>query len=202
MAASHRTDISLSRSVAKPIPSTQFTSRTWDDAAMVEELRLLWTQNTLSVSGIARFLWIKYETSLRARGVTGMTPNMVTGKSQRMGLGKKPERIKDGRAAARNRAAARPPRSVPSPAPAPQMVRVLTPGAAPMMVEKKPEPQMRRVSLLALAPTMCRWPVGDPQSENFHFCGCETNIGKSYCGYHHRLSTTSNIRRCTYVKAA
>ena len=30
----------------------------------------------------------------------------------------------------------------------------------------------------------CRWPIGDPQDEAFHFCGKETAIGLSYCHTH------------------
>lgn len=30
----------------------------------------------------------------------------------------------------------------------------------------------------------CRWPIGDPDSENFHFCGCQVFVGKPYCYEH------------------
>jgi GcrA cell cycle regulator len=35
-----------------------------------------------------------------------------------------------------------------------------------------------------LKPNQCRWPIGDPDSEGFHFCGQPVFIGKPYCYEH------------------
>ena len=35
-----------------------------------------------------------------------------------------------------------------------------------------------------LKPNQCRWPIGDPDSENFHFCGETVFVGKPYCYEH------------------
>lgn len=35
-----------------------------------------------------------------------------------------------------------------------------------------------------LKPNQCRWPIGDPDSENFHFCGAPVFVGKPYCYEH------------------
>ncbi len=32
----------------------------------------------------------------------------------------------------------------------------------------------------------CRWPIGDPDSDNFHFCGAQVFNGKPYCYEHCR----------------
>ena len=37
-----------------------------------------------------------------------------------------------------------------------------------------------------LKPNQCRWPIGDPDSENFHFCGEQVFSGKPYCYEHCR----------------
>ena len=37
-----------------------------------------------------------------------------------------------------------------------------------------------------LKPNQCRWPIGDPDSENFHFCGETVFSGKPYCYEHCR----------------
>ncbi|MCL2737647.1 MAG: GcrA family cell cycle regulator [Alphaproteobacteria bacterium] len=37
-----------------------------------------------------------------------------------------------------------------------------------------------------LRPDQCRWPIGDPDSEKFHFCGKPAFVGKPYC-YDHCL---------------
>lgn len=35
-----------------------------------------------------------------------------------------------------------------------------------------------------LKPNQCRWPIGDPDSEHFHFCGESVFVGKPYCYEH------------------
>jgi len=40
------------------------------------------------------------------------------------------------------------------------------------------------LELSALKPNQCRWPIGDPDSENFHFCGEQVFVGKPYCYEH------------------
>lgn len=35
-----------------------------------------------------------------------------------------------------------------------------------------------------LKPNQCRWPIGDPDSERFHFCGEQVFVGKPYCYEH------------------
>ncbi len=35
-----------------------------------------------------------------------------------------------------------------------------------------------------LAPSSCRWPIGDPQDADFGFCGCTSVPGLSYCESH------------------
>ena len=39
-----------------------------------------------------------------------------------------------------------------------------------------------------LKPNQCRWPIGDPDSENFHFCGKTVFTGKPFCYEHCRLA--------------
>ncbi len=41
----------------------------------------------------------------------------------------------------------------------------------------------------------CKWPVGDPASDDFHFCGEPTAPGKPYCAYHARLAFQPAQRR-------
>ncbi len=42
------------------------------------------------------------------------------------------------------------------------------------------------LEMAALKPNQCRWPIGDPDSENFHFCGDPVFVGKPYCYEHCR----------------
>lgn len=34
----------------------------------------------------------------------------------------------------------------------------------------------------------CRWPIGDPQREDFHFCGARQVSGRPYCELHMRAA--------------
>ena len=52
---------------------------------------------------------------------------------------------------------------------------------------KKPvakQPKKKFVKIEDLSMNSCRWPIGDPKEDNFHFCGKETFNGKPYCLEH------------------
>ncbi len=40
------------------------------------------------------------------------------------------------------------------------------------------------MSMAGLKADQCRWPIGDPDSEDFHFCGAPVFAGKPYCYEH------------------
>jgi GcrA cell cycle regulator len=42
------------------------------------------------------------------------------------------------------------------------------------------------LQMASLKPNQCRWPIGDPDSDNFHFCGETVFSGKPYCYEHCR----------------
>ena len=46
------------------------------------------------------------------------------------------------------------------------------------------EKMARRLSLLELTERTCKWPIGDPTEESFHFCGLQAIPGKPYCEHH------------------
>ncbi len=47
-------------------------------------------------------------------------------------------------------------------------------------VEKK----AKKLSLMELTERTCKWPVGDPATEDFWFCGLPVQQGKPYCEAH------------------
>ncbi|MEM9468646.1 MAG: GcrA family cell cycle regulator [Pseudomonadota bacterium] len=49
---------------------------------------------------------------------------------------------------------------------------------------KMPEFKGKEVSLAELTDKMCRWPSGDPQGDDFSFCGCDVVEGLPYCSTH------------------
>ena len=46
------------------------------------------------------------------------------------------------------------------------------------------EKMARRLDLLSLTERTCKWPIGDPTEESFHFCGLPSATGKPYCEHH------------------
>ena len=49
-------------------------------------------------------------------------------------------------------------------------------------------PKDGRVTILHLSDKTCKWPIGDPGSEDFCFCGHGPRDGSPYCEYHARLA--------------
>jgi GcrA cell cycle regulator len=47
-------------------------------------------------------------------------------------------------------------------------------------------PLKQRKTLQKLNRNDCRWPIGDPQDADFHFCGKPQASGHSYCEFHWR----------------
>lgn len=47
-------------------------------------------------------------------------------------------------------------------------------------------PVENRISLLQLSESTCKWPIGDPLSPEFYFCGQHSEDGKPYCDFHSR----------------
>ena len=140
----------------------------WTDER-VELLKKLWSEG-LSASQIASKMG-------------GVTRNAVIGKVHRLGLSGRatPAKPQRGRIADTSRAAA--PRSFSTPAP----------DFGP--AENEPEflePLVLDSGNMATVPTlnknMCKWPVGDPTSEDFHFCGQSASAGKPYCAYHAHMA--------------
>jgi GcrA cell cycle regulator len=149
---------------------------TWTDER-VEQLKKLWADG-LSASQIAAQLG-------------NITRNAVIGKVHRLGL--------SGRAKSPSSAAPRPrkPRSTS------HMLRISRPSmrgntalAHAYEVELEPEPEPydnvipigQRRTLLELTEATCHWPVGDPGSPDFFFCGGQTVPGLPYCGHHTRVA--------------
>ncbi len=139
----------------------------WDDER-VEKLKKLWAEG-LSASQIAG-------------KIGGVTRNAVIGKVHRLGLSGRaaPAKPQRGRAYCADEAGSRlhPPSSE---------------GPKPLATE----PEFTASAILddgdlttvaTLKTNMCKWPVGDPASDDFHFCGQAAPTGKSYCPYHASLA--------------
>ena len=59
--------------------------------------------------------------------------------------------------------------------------------------DKKEE---QKLTTLSLTEKTCRWPVGDPATKNFWFCGKPAQPGKPYCAEHNALAfQTTPLKR-------
>jgi GcrA cell cycle regulator len=150
----------------------------WTDDR-VENLKKLW-QEGLSASQIATRLG-------------GVTRNAVIGKVHRLGL--------SGRATTSRMKSHRPRRpaaAVQKRLPVKQRyaqqgstaLRALYQGDAtePYVapVEELVIPEKERKYITTLTESCCRWPIGDPQHDDFHFCGKGKAAGLPYCEFHAR----------------
>lgn len=90
----------------------------------------------------------------------------------------------------------------PEPAPAPQPVfsprRPIVPAGQPLPPQpsaneispetlasvREVEKRALKLSLMELTERTCKWPIGDPATEKFWFCGLPSTPGKPYCEAH------------------
>ncbi|HFB2047731.1 MAG: GcrA cell cycle regulator [Hyphomicrobiaceae bacterium] len=147
----------------------------WTDER-VELLKKYWSEG-LSASQIAGRLG-------------GITRNAVIGKVHRLGL--------SGRSTTNRLKSSRPRRQVVTtkrvnkaklPKPENLVLQSLynhLNGAEPYSApaEEVEIPIAERKSLQDLTENSCRWPIGDPQTPEFHFCNAEKVPGLPYCEHH------------------
>ncbi len=145
----------------------------WTDER-VETLKRLW-QEGLSASQIAAELG-------------GVTRNAVIGKVHRLGLSgrgqptttiKRQRRAEQPPQVARR---ARQPVTLGSLALQTNVEAFVEP--APLQRRNVVVPIAKRLTIEALTERTCKWPIGDPGNENFHFCGHDSLEGAPYCEYH------------------
>jgi GcrA cell cycle regulator len=163
----------------------------WTDER-VELLKKLWNQG-LSASQIAGEL------------AGGVTRNAVIGKVHRLGL--------SGRTKAPAPQAARPRKATRAPS-HPMMhsppvrgnlalsPKPIAPAMPAPVIEIAPAPSpdvvipiSERVTIMELRESMCRWPHGDPTSEEFRFCGAKSPPGTPYCPYHSQIAYQPSLER-------
>ena len=150
----------------------------WTDER-VELLKKLWLDG-LSASQIAKQLG-------------GVTRNAVIGKVHRLGLSGRAAPSQPSRPVFK---APRPARPAPTQAPRRVETHVAHTGAhggahqapslpAPQPVYYPEEPGSATV--LTLGAHMCKWPIGDPSTDGFTFCGRRSGEGP-YCNEHARVA--------------
>jgi GcrA cell cycle regulator len=137
----------------------------WTDER-VEILKKLWLEG-LSASQIAKQLG-------------GVTRNAVIGKVHRLGLSGRAAPSQPSRPTFK---APRPPRPMAQPAP-----RRLEQRAAPMPAPVYFVEEPGSATVLTLGAHMCKWPIGDPSTDSFTFCGRRADTEGPYCANHARIA--------------
>ncbi len=138
----------------------------------VELLTKLWGQG-LSASQIARTLG-------------DVTRNAVIGKVHRLGLSGRdaPARQKSARISARHK-----------PMLKPSIVE-------PEVIEEARLEDGSYATVLTITDSMCKWPIGHPGSESFHFCGRDVVAPSPYCDAHTRIAYQVSVPRRERRRAA
>lgn len=151
----------------------------WTDER-IELLKKLWAEG-LSASQVSSRL-------------PGTTRSAVIGKVHRLGLGGRAKTTRHQAQQRKKKKPAPPASNLPGRAAQPRM----SPSAAalaalgdaePLPVDMGEElviPMHLRKSIATLDDGDCRWPIGDPQHEDFHFCGRSKLDGIPYCEFHAR----------------
>ena len=141
----------------------------WTDER-VEMLKKLWLDG-LSASQIAKQLG-------------GVTRNAVIGKVHRLGLSGRAAPSHPSRPAFK---APRPQRQVSAPAPRPRSMEPKAHHHAP--ARQAPFVELPgTATVLTLGAHMCKWPIGDPSSQDFTFCGRRASEEGPYCIDHARMA--------------
>ena len=141
----------------------------WTDER-VETLKKLWLDG-LSASQIAKQLG-------------GVTRNAVIGKVHRLGLSGRAAPSHPSRPAFK---APRPPRPISMPTPRARSLEPrphATPAPRPAPFVELPG----TATVLTLGAHMCKWPIGDPSSSDFTFCGRRASDEGPYCIDHARVA--------------
>jgi GcrA cell cycle regulator len=153
----------------------------------------MWTDEKVD---LLRQLWLdgKSASQIAAELGDGVTRNAVIGKVHRLGLS---GRVKTSLPAA-PRVRQRP--VGPRPSSAPRNGGGFRGNTALALardpdIESEPEfredvviPMSLRVTIVELKEAMCRWPLGDPTSSEFRYCGIQTQGEGPYCVHHGRIA--------------
>jgi GcrA cell cycle regulator len=184
----------------EPEIDVEYRNMSWTDER-VDLLKTMWGEGK-SASQIAKELG-------------GVTRNAVIGKVHRLGLSNRtaPAKAKEATPAREKQPAAAKPAPQPSPKPTaevkPADKPLNIPPRKPIMTAGQPLPpqpstneisqealanvaaiekKAKKLKLMELTERTCKWPVGDPATEDFWFCGLTSEQGKPYCEAHNAVA--------------
>jgi len=170
---------------------------------------MAWTDERVEV---LKKMWGEGQSASQiAKELGGVTRNAVIGKVHRLGLSNrtggggtaKPVARDKAKTVPKPRAAARAeakPAVIPEPVKRPPgpLRRPIIPAGQPLPPQpsaneispealasvREVEKKAKRINLMDLTERTCKWPIGDPATDEFWFCGLSVKSGKPYCEAH------------------
>lgn len=155
------------------------------------ETILSWTDDRVA---LLRRLWEDGQSASKiAAQLGGVTRNAVIGKVHRLGMGGRvkpggeaqpanPKIVEIETAIAVVETEAPEPVAILSHRPTPEF-STPAPAAEPVALVVS-----QRVTIMDLRESMCRWPIGDPTTPEFRFCGARSITGLPYCAQHAEIA--------------
>ena len=167
-----------------------------------------WTDDRVEV---LKKMWGEGQSaSVIAKELGGVTRNAVIGKVHRLGLSNRvtsttAKAATKGKTKVGLKAKPTTPSTSQKAVGAPENVRIMPPAVRKIIPAGQPLPPQpsaneispealakvseieksaKRISLMELTEKTCKWPVGDPATEDFWFCGLSVKVGKPYCEAH------------------
>ena len=135
-------------------------------------------------------LWVEGKTASQiAKELGGVTRNAVIGKVHRLGLSGRPSPIKRKTRKAEPRKKVVVKKAASTDVKEINNVKPMRP-ATPVV-----EPLNGGACMLDLKESMCKWPIGDPKSSEFRFCGHKKAEGLPYCEAHAAVAYQAASRR-------
>jgi len=151
-----------------------------------------WTEDRV---GALKKLWLEGQSASQIAKQLGggVTRNAVIGKVHRLGLSGRAAPSQPARATFRP---ARPRPAQPTQAPsAPRRIEAVQPRVAAAASVPAPMPDLPgTATVMTLGAHMCKWPIGDPSSTEFSFCGRRASEGV-YCVEHARVAYQPQVKR-------
>ena len=151
-----------------------------------------WTEDRV---GALTKLWLEGQSASQIAKQLGggVTRNAVIGKVHRLGLSGRAAPSQPARATFRP---SRPRPAQPTQAPsAPRRIEAVQPRAVVAPSVPAPMPDLPgTATVMTLGAHMCKWPIGDPSSTEFSFCGRRASEGV-YCVEHARVAYQPQVKR-------
>jgi GcrA cell cycle regulator len=165
---------------------------------LTNEATMSWTDERVE---LLKQHWLEGKSASQIANLLGhgLSRNAIIGKVHRLGLAGRAKSSSSGGSRARQSAPQHAVRHIVSPRATiavPRIVRGATAlafapqplaEAEPVPFESVVLPMSLRVTIVELKEAMCRWPLGDPTSPDFRYCGSPVSSGP-YCAHHCRLA--------------